>query len=162
MPVGRYVHLDLNGFDHRIYFEEAGEGIPVLMQHTAGCHGSQWRHLFEMPEITSRFRLIAYDLPCHGKSIPPVEKDWWEQTYNLEGEFLRSIPVKLAEVLQLDEPIFMGCSVGGLLALDLALRHPDVFRAVISVEGALSIGGSLDARWVICGTHKSVTNTKRA
>ena len=71
------------------------------------------------PEITSRFRLIAYDLPCHGKSA--VEKDWWEQTYNLEGEFLRSIPVKLAEVLQLDEPIFMGCSVGGLFAGDIEL-----------------------------------------
>jgi len=160
MPVGRYVHLDLNGFDHRIYFEEAGEGIPVLMQHTAGCHGSQWRHLFEMPEITSRFRLIAYDLPCHGKSIPPVEKDWWEQTYNLEGEFLRSIPVKLAEVLQLDEPIFMGCSVGGLLALDLALRHPDVFRAVISVEGALSIGGSLEALGDLW--HPQISNEYKA
>ena len=160
MPVGRYVHLDLGGFDHRIYFEEAGEGIPVLMQHTAGCHGSQWRHLFEMPEITSRFRLIAYDLPCHGKSIPPVEKDWWEQTYNLEGEFLRSIPVKLAEVLQLDEPIFMGCSVGGLLALDLALRHPDVFRAVISVEGALRIGGSLDALGDLW--HPQISNEYKA
>ena len=76
-PVGRYVNLELGGHDHRIYFEEAGEGIPLLMQHTAGCHGSQWRHLFEMPEITSRFRLIAYDLPCHGKSVPPVEEQWW-------------------------------------------------------------------------------------
>ena len=113
-----------------------------------------------MPEITSRFRLIAYDLPCHGKSIPPVEKDWWEQTYNLEGEFLRSIPVKLAEVLQLDEPIFMGCSVGGLLALDLALRHPDIFRAVISVEGALSIGGSLDALGDLW--HPQISNEYKA
>ena len=34
-PVGRYVHLDLAGHNHRIYFEEAGEGIPLLMQHTA-------------------------------------------------------------------------------------------------------------------------------
>ena len=142
MPVGRYVHLDLGGYDHRIYFEEAGEGIPLLMQHTAGCHGSQWRHLFEMPEITSRFRLIAYDLPCHGKSLPPVEQEWWAETYNLKGEFLRSIPVKLAEALNLDRPVFMGCSVGGLLTLDLAHKHADLFRAVVSVEGALEIGGS--------------------
>ena len=143
-PIGRYVHLNLGGYDHRIYFEEAGEGIPLLMQHTAGCHRSQWRHLFEMPEITSRFHLIAYDLPCHGKSVPPVETEWWSQTYNLKGEFLRSIPVELAKALELEDPVFMGCSVGGLLALDLAYRHADFFRAVISVEGALTIRGSME------------------
>ncbi len=142
-PVGRYVHLDIGGYDHRIYFEEAGQGIPLLMQHTAGCHGSQWRHLFEIPEITDRFRLIAYDLPCHGKSVPPVQKDWWAEPYNLKGEFLRSIPLQLAAALELEDPVFMGCSVGGLLALDLAHRHADAFRAVISVEGALKIEGEL-------------------
>jgi len=142
-PIGRYVHLNLGGHDHRIYFEEAGQGIPLLMQHTAGCHSSQWRHLFEFPEITERFRLIAYDLPCHGKSVPPVGVEWWDEQYLLKGEFLRSIPVKLSETLGLVDPVFMGCSVGGLLALDLAHKHSDVFRAVISIEGALKIAGNL-------------------
>ena len=76
-PVGRYVHVDLDGHDHRIYFEEAGEGIPLLVQHTAGSHGVQWRHLFEEPRITDHFRLIAYDLPFHGKSVPPTTHPWW-------------------------------------------------------------------------------------
>lgn len=142
-PIGRYVHLNLDGHDHRIYFEEAGQGIPLLMQHTAGCHSSQWRHLFEFPEITERFRLIAYDLPCHGKSVPPVGVEWWDEQYLLKGDFLRSIPLKLTETLGLVDPVFMGCSVGGLLALDLAHKHADVFRAVISVEGALKIEGKL-------------------
>jgi pimeloyl-ACP methyl ester carboxylesterase len=137
--------MDLLGHDHRIYFEEAGQGIPMLLQHTAGAHGTQWRHLFEVPEITDRFRLIAYDLPYHGKSVPPVTKDWWAETYSLEGGFLRSVPVQLAELLALEDPVFMGCSVGGLLALDLAYSHPEVFRAVISLEGALHIGGDLEA-----------------
>ncbi|MDP6377525.1 MAG: alpha/beta hydrolase [Pseudomonadales bacterium] len=159
-PIGRYVHLDLDGHDHRIYFEEAGEGIPLLMQHTAGCHGSQWRHLFEVPEITSRFRLIAYDLPFHGKSIPPVGKDWWAQRYDLKGEFLRSIPLRLTQALALEDPVFMGCSVGGLLALDLAFRHPDVFRAVISVEGALKVEGSLEAMQELW--HPQVSNEYKA
>ena len=144
-PVGRYVHLELDGFDHRVYFEEAGQGgIPLLLQHTAGCHGSQWRHLFEDNRITSHFHLIAYDLPYHGKSLPPVEKNWWQENYQLRGEFLRSIPIKLSECLDLDRPVFMGCSVGGLLALDLACRHPDKFDSVISVEGALNIEGNLE------------------
>ena len=71
-PVGRYVHVELGGLDHRIYYEEAGRGIPLLLQHTAGSHGTQWRHLFECGAITDHFRLIAYDLPFHGKSVPPV------------------------------------------------------------------------------------------
>ena len=144
-PVGRYVHLELDGVDHRIYFEESGHGIPVLLQHTAGANSLQWRHLFEMPEITDHFRLIAYDLPFHGKSIPPVDKRWWEEQYTLTGAFLRRVPVALAQTLELDRPVFMGCSVGGLLALDLALHHPDRFRAVVAVEGALHIGGDWDA-----------------
>ncbi|MDE2746160.1 MAG: alpha/beta hydrolase [Chloroflexota bacterium] len=144
-PVGRYVHVDLDGYDYRVYYEEAGQGIPLLLQHTAGAHGAQYRHLFEEQAITERFRLIAYDLPYHGKSLPPVGPRWWEQEYQLQGSFLRQVPLALAAALDLDRPAFMGCSVGGLLALDLALRHPDDFRAVISLEGALTIGGNPDA-----------------
>jgi pimeloyl-ACP methyl ester carboxylesterase len=159
-PVGRYVHLNLAGQDHRIYFEEAGSGIPMLLQHTAGCHGSQWRHLLECKAITDRFRLIAYDLPFHGKSLPPVGPKWWASEYRLTAGFLRSVPVGLAGALGLDRPVFMGCSVGGLLALDLALHHPDVFRAVISVEGGLFIEGdvaSLQTLW-----HPQVSNEYKA
>lgn len=159
-PVGRYIHLELGGADHRVYFEEAGQGIPVLLQHTAGSHGVQWRHLFEMPAITDHFRLIAYDLPFHGKSVPPVGRQWWAEPYRLTGEFVRSVPVALAAALGLDRPVFMGCSVGGLLALDLALHHPEVFRAVISLEGALRVGGDLDALpgfW-----HPGVSNESKA
>ena len=143
-PAGHYIYLTLAGQKHRIYYEEAGQGIPVLLQHTAGCHGSQWRHLLESREITARFRLIAYDLPYHGKSMPPVGESWWNHQYLLRGEFLRSLPLELSRLLDLDRPVFMGCSVGGLLALDLAHKHRDEFRAVISLEGALEIPGSID------------------
>ena len=159
-PVGRYVHVELEGYDHRIYFEEAGQGIPVLLQHTAGCHGSQWRHLFEEPAITDHFRLIAYDLPYHGKSVPPVDKQWWTQKYDLKGDFLRAVPVQLARTLELERPVFIGCSVGGLLALDLAYRHPDDFRAVVSVEGALKIEGDVGALSELW--HPQVSNEYKA
>ncbi|MCS5674476.1 MAG: alpha/beta hydrolase [Actinomycetota bacterium] len=159
-PTGRYARVNLQGFEHRIYFEEAGQGIPLLLQHTAGSHGVQWRHLFENSTITDHFRLIAYDLPFHGKSIPPVNRRWWAEEYRLEGEFLRSIPLVLTEMLELHQPVFMGCSIGGLLALDLAHKHPDIFRAVISLEGALHIGGKIDELegfW-----HPQVSNETKA
>jgi len=159
-PIGRYVHIQLEGHDHRIYFEEAGKGIPLLMQHTAGAHGSQWRHLFEMPEITDRYRLIAYDLPFHGKSVPPTSRQWWQEKYDLKGDYLRSIPLKLSQALGLHQPVFMGCSVGGLLALDLAHKQAEQFRAVIAIEGALKIKGdtkSLETFW-----HPQVSNEYKA
>jgi len=154
-PVGRYIHLDLGGHDFRVYYEEAGQGTPLLLQHTAGAHGSQWRHLFEYPEITSRFRLIAWDLPFHGKSLPPPLRTWWSERYRLDGDFLRAVPLAFIDALGLENPVFMGCSVGGLLALDLALHHPDRFRAVISLEGALRItgGGEFPGLW-----HPAVGN----
>jgi len=143
-PVGRYVHLDLDGLDHRIYFEEAGTGIPLLMQHTAGSHGVQWRHLFEDERITDHFRLIAYDLPFHGKSVPPSGATWWAEPYRLTQARAMDLAVGLAGALDLERPVFMGCSVGGLLALDLARYRADVFRAVIAVEPALKVEGDLD------------------
>lgn len=160
-PVGRYVHLELGGYDHRIYYETAGEGIPMLLQHTAGCHGLQWRHLFEVPEITRRFQLIAYDLPFHGKSIPPVDKTWWAEEYRLTGELVRSVPVMLKRALGLERPVFMGCSVGGVLALDLAYHHPDEFRAVISLEGSLKIGTQGDEQLAFLW-HPQVSNEFKA
>ena len=158
--VGRYVHVAIDGIDHRLYYEEAGTGIPLLLQHTAGAHSVQWRHLFEVPEITDHFRLIAYDLPFHGKSIPPIGQRWCEEEYRLTGTFLRQVPVALAGALELHRPAFMGCSDGGLLALDLALHRPDVFRAVVSLEGSLHIGGDLDS--LLGFWHPQVSNHSKA
>lgn len=159
-PVGRYVHLELGGQDYRVYFEETGQGIPVVLQHTAGAHGAQWRHLMEDERITSRFRLIAYDLPFHGKSLPPVGPKWWAEEYRLTREFLMSVPVTLAKTLELERPVYMGCSIGGLLALDLARYHAEAFRAVIGLEAALAVGGSLEP---LAGFwHPQVSNEYKA
>jgi pimeloyl-ACP methyl ester carboxylesterase len=161
-PVGRYVHLELQGQDYRIYYEEAGSGIPILLQHTAGGHGAQYRHLFERPEITDHFRLIAYDLPFHGKSLPPVGPSWWAEEYLLKADFLRSVPVTLAQTLGLDQPVFMGCSVGGMLALDLARHHPEVFRAVISLEGGLKVEGDPSGPGLAAFWHPQISAEYKA
>ena len=139
---GRYVYLTIDGVEYRVYFEEAGEGIPLILQHTAGADGRQWRHLLEDPEITRSFRLIAHDLPYHGKSLPPAGLEWWKREYKLTQAFFMQFIVTLARELELDRPVYMGCSMGGHLAGDLALDHPEDFRAVIGVEGALASKGT--------------------
>jgi pimeloyl-ACP methyl ester carboxylesterase len=136
--VGRYVHLAIDGVEYRVYFEEAGAGIPLLLQHTAGADGRQWRHLLEDGHLQRHFRMIACDLPYHGKSLPPVGVAWWAQEYRLTRDFFMKVAVALAGELALDRPVFMGCSIGGHLAADLAAHHPGVFRAAIALEGALA------------------------
>ena len=42
---GRYAYLEVPGARKRVYFEEAGEGQPLLCLHTAGADSRQWRHL---------------------------------------------------------------------------------------------------------------------
>ena len=52
--------------------EEAGSGIALLCLHTAGSDGRQFRGLMNDEALTAQFRVIAFDLPWHGKSSPPA------------------------------------------------------------------------------------------
>lgn len=138
--VGRYMYIDVEGIQYRVYFEEAGEGqIPLLLQHTAGADGRQWRHLLEDPDYQRNYRMISYDLPYHGKSLPPTSEPWWQQEYLLTKDWLMKTVLAISVGLELDRPVFMGCSVGGHLAPDLALYHPDHFRAVIGINSGLAV-----------------------
>ncbi len=134
--IGRYAYLEIDGTEYRVYYEEAGAGIPLLLQHTAGADARQWRHVLEDQALRSRFRLIAYDLPFHGKSVPPSACPWWTEAYRLTKDFLMKVPLTLAEGLDLDEPLYMGSSIGGHLAVDLALHYPERFQGVIGLEAA--------------------------
>ncbi|MCI2416089.1 alpha/beta hydrolase [Saccharopolyspora sp. K220] len=133
---GHYVTLDVQGGQFEVFFLENGSGRPLVCQHTAGCHNHQWRGLLVDEEITSRYRVIAYDLPRHGKSDPPLNQEWWTSEYRLTTDFFADFIVTFCDALELDDPIFMGSSFGGNIALQLALRHPDRFAAVIPVEAA--------------------------
>jgi pimeloyl-ACP methyl ester carboxylesterase len=132
--VGRYLRLDLGGRSHRIYFEEAGTGIPLLCLHTAGSDGRQFRHLLADEAVTRHFRVLAFDLPWHGKSTPPP--GWHDEEYRLTTQGYLDLVVGFAGALGLDRPVVLGCSIGGKLVLHLALAHPTGFRALIGLEAA--------------------------
>lgn len=142
---GSYVYVEIQGIDYRVYFEENGKGIPIICQHTAGCDGQQWRHMLNDEQITSKYRVIVPDLPYHGKSLPPEEEEWWKEEYMLKKAFLIDFHVAFNHALGLDKPIFLGVSVGGNLAPDLALERPDEYRAVIGAEATLGGNMGLDS-----------------
>jgi len=155
---GRYVHADVGGVTHRIYVEMNGpeDGIPLLCQHTAGCNNQEWRHLLTDEDVTEEFRVVAYDLPFHGKSVPPTTQSWWEEDYTLTADQFAETIVAIADALELADPIYMGSSMGGNITLELADWHPDRFRALIGLEcGAHSPGFYID--WL---DHPQVNTTE--
>ncbi|MFZ5965152.1 alpha/beta fold hydrolase [Thalassococcus sp. BH17M4-6] len=131
---GRYVTVQINGTSQRIYFEEAGQGRPVLCLHTAGADTRQWRHLLNDADITGSNRLIAFDMPWHGKSLPP--EGFETQEYLLTTEDYIETVLAMITALGLDRPILAGCSMGGRIALQLAALHPDRFAGFIAIEAS--------------------------
>jgi pimeloyl-ACP methyl ester carboxylesterase len=142
--VGRYLRLDFNGRPHRIYFEEAGQGIPLVCLHTAGADGRQYRALLNDAEITRRFRVIAFDLPWHGKSSPPA--GYQGEAYELTTDLYVDTVMAFCRALRLERPVVMGCSIGGRAVLHLALRHGDYFRAAIGLQSATHAEPGADTR----------------
>ena len=144
--VGRYVHLDLFGRPHRIYVEAAGEGTPLLCLHTAGADGRQYRALMNDERVTARHRVIAFDMPWHGKSSPPA--GWQNEDYQLTSAQYTEMILTVMSALGLERPILIGCSIGGRIALHLALEHPDAFRAIIGLQAGAHVDPYYDLNFL--------------
>jgi pimeloyl-ACP methyl ester carboxylesterase len=144
--LGRYLHLELLGRPHRLYIEEAGQGIPLLCLHTAGSDGRQYRGLLNDPRITDNYRVIVFDMPWHGKSSPP--EGYQHEEYKLTSrDYVRMI-LEIADALGLDKPVVMGCSIGGRIVLYLAHQHAKRFRAIIGLETAAHVAPYYDVNWL--------------
>ena len=143
---GRYFTMDVAGEAMRIYVEEAGSGIPLVCLHTAGSDGRQFRHLMCDPAITDHYRVLAFDMPWHGKSNPPA--GWQDSEYQLTTEPYKETVTAFCGAMGLDKPVVMGCSMGGRIVLHLALENPEAYRAVIALEGADRLEAYYDTEWL--------------
>lgn len=108
--------------EHRIHVEDAGAGEPVLLLHSSGMSGRQWRRLQERL-VNDGLRVIAPDLLGSGRSSP------WP-----EGEpftFLHDVALVGAVLAQIGEPTHLvGHSYGGFIALRAAAQAPDRARSL--------------------------------
>ena len=144
--VGRYTQVEIQDRANRIYFEEAGQGIPLVCLHTAGADATQFRHLLNDQSITKDYRIIAFDLPWHGKSLPPA--GYHIEEYKLTTEVYVEIIMTVCRTLELEQPVIMGCSMGGRIVLELALSRDKELRAVIALEGADHQEPWYDTNWL--------------
>ena len=108
-----------------IEYHEQGIGEPVVLLHSTGASGSQWRAL--MDRLSPRFRVIAPDLYGYGATSP------WPG----RGAFcLKHEAAVVAALLErLDRPAHLvGHSYGGAVALRLARLRGDLLRSLAVIE----------------------------
>lgn len=144
--IGRYLNLPLLSKPHRLYVEEAGAGIPLLCLHTANSDTRQYRGLLNDVQTLRDFRVIAFDLPYHGKSSPPA--GWHTHEYKMSPRDYMDIILAVCDALALDKPVAMGCSIGGRTVLRLALEHAKRFRALIGVQAGAYSQRGYDLDWM--------------
>jgi pimeloyl-ACP methyl ester carboxylesterase len=144
--VGRYLRMNILGKPHRLYVEEAGQGVPLLCLHTAGSDTRQFRAVLNDSEILKNFRVICFDLPFHGKSSPP--SGWHTHEYKLSTQDYTEIVLTVCEAMELDKPVVMGCSIGGRLVLHLALKHAQRFSALIGLQSGAHVDPYYDLEWL--------------
>jgi pimeloyl-ACP methyl ester carboxylesterase len=129
---GGYVPVTVSGTTYEIYYEAAGRGRDLLCMHTAGADGRQFHGLMSDPRLTDGHRLIAFDLPWHGKSPPPdgeIPGSW-----RLNTDLYVDLIMGFIAAAGLRRPIALGASMSGEICLELAFRHPEAFSGIIACE----------------------------
>lgn len=132
--VGRYITVDISGEKHRLFVEEAGKGIPLLCLHTAGNDSRQFRHMMNDKAVTDRFRVVAFDMPYHGRSTPP--DGWWLKKPRLTTKLYLEIIRAVWAALELDRPLVIGCSMGGAIVLKVAADYQNEIRGIVGLESS--------------------------
>jgi pimeloyl-ACP methyl ester carboxylesterase len=136
---GGYVWIEFEGKPSRIYYEESGSGPVLLMLHTAGSDARQFYHLMNDAELRRDWRMVAFDLPWHGRSLPPVGAaigDW-----ELTTERYVAVIEAVIAALGLERPVLLGSSMAGQICLEMALRWGERLAGVIACEASERIVG---------------------
>lgn len=108
------------------FAEIAGEGTPLLCIHTAGQSGVQWREVLRALGGDG-YQVIVPDLPGHGRSDNPIGGPVTD--LSIYSTWL----VALLAALEVTEPLVVGCSIGGKIALELAASPAVRPRAVVAM-----------------------------
>ncbi len=98
-----------------IYVEEYGTGKPLLLIHGNG--GSIHSMGSIIPYFSEQYRVIAVDSRAQGKSTDPAD--------SLSFDMMADDNAVLLNKLHIDTAYVIGWSDGGIVALSLAIRHPD-------------------------------------
>jgi len=116
--LGKYANVN----DIKVYYEVYGAGEPLLLLH--GNSGSIGNFLYQIPDLSKKYKVIAVDSRAQGKSTDSDK----EISYAL----MASDMSELIDKLHLGSVYVVGWSDGGNIGLELAFAHPDKVKKLIT------------------------------
>ena len=104
----------------RLYYQQAGAGEPLVLLHGLGASSADWEN--QVPELSRHFQVIVPDLRGHGASdragdygVERFARDTW----------------RLLDHLKVRAPILVGHSMGGAVAMQMALDRPGAVPCLV-------------------------------
>ena len=108
-----------------IFYEVAGEGPPLVLLHANPFDHTMW--LYQVAHFSRRYKVVAVDLRGYGRSDKPEQPFTFRDMANDVVAVVRDRGVQRVALA--------GVSIGATLALQIALDHPGLVRAMILVGG---------------------------
>ena len=115
--------IRING--RNMHYETVGTGEPILFGHSFLFDGQSWND--QAKALSENYQCIMPDLWGHGKSDPISEEQYTvEQIADDFWEFTQALNVNTFSIV--------GLSVGGMWAVELALKHPESVKSLVLMD----------------------------
>src|ERR1041385_7030000 len=119
--------MPLINLEHiRLYYEEHGQGPPLVLAHGHACGVRSWDP--QMRGLTDQYRVIVYDARGHGLSEAPREPSAYSQQHMVDDL------CGLMDHLRIRTAAVGGLSMGVNVALNFAFAHPRRVSALILAD----------------------------
>lgn len=115
-----YKHVEINGVDVA-YVDSGGDGPPLVFVHGLSSYTAYWE--YQLPHFAKKYRVLALDLPGYGASGRPdaaCTPPWYA---DLVSDWMDVVGASRATIV--------GHSMGGQIAMTLALNHPERVSALV-------------------------------
>lgn len=117
------VHRTVMRGTQALHYEVHGSGAPIFMIHSYLCSCELWREQIE--RLSKSCQVIAMDIRGHGQSPPSEPHD----LYDLVDD-----AIAVLDHAEVASAIWCGLSIGGMITMRAALRHPTRVRAMVLVD----------------------------
>lgn len=139
-------YVDVNGV--HMYYEVYGEGSPLVLLH-GGVMTIELDFAALLPELVARHTVVAVEMQGHGRTADTGRA--------ITPAALASDVVGLLDHLGIDRAHMLGHSLGGGVALELAVSHPDRVRSIVPMSISVRADGTHEE---ITDPNKHVTSTR--
>jgi pimeloyl-ACP methyl ester carboxylesterase len=121
-----------------LHYEITGQGEPLLFIHGLGSSGRDWE--MQVPFFARDYRVITADMRGHGQSDKP------RGPYSIA--LFAEDTARLMQALAIAPAHVVGISMGGMIAFQLALDHPEMVGSLVIVNSGPQMVGHTFKEWL--------------